>query len=80
MAHFTHDCPECESLGSFMTEDGHQTDLYVCYNDFLGPSVVARYGDEAPEYSSMPVKILMLVPLPPSHALAEALRRLIGRN
>jgi hypothetical protein len=43
---FTHDCDNCEFLGQF-----NEYDLYYC-EDAFEPTVVARYGDDGPEYTS----------------------------
>jgi len=34
------------------------TDLYCCPGAILGPSIVARFGDEGSHYSSMPAKYI----------------------
>lgn len=47
---FTHDCNACQFLGHF---EGH--DVYICPSDM--PSIIARYGNEGPEYSSTLVKL-----------------------
>ena len=45
---FTHDCARCVTLGEF---NGH--DLYFCQQRSLGiPTVLARYGNQGPEYYS----------------------------
>lgn len=41
---FTHDCDACTFLGTY---DG--IDLYFCPGE---PTIIARYGDDGPEYSS----------------------------
>ncbi len=51
---FTHDCDDCRYLGTLATPEG-RTDLYICVGgEEVGPSVIARFGDEGPDYSSMP--------------------------
>jgi hypothetical protein len=42
---FKHDCDDCEYLGHF---DEH--DLYYCKNG--GPTVIARWGGDGPDYAS----------------------------
>lgn len=42
---FKHDCTKCRYLGTTFSDGAH--DWYVC-----GTSVVARYGDDGPEYWS----------------------------
>lgn len=44
---FEHDCNACVFLGHV---DKH--DLYFCPNDILGPTVIARWSSEGPDYSS----------------------------
>lgn len=50
---YTHDCPKCKYLGSMFI--GHHTaDWYKCTD-----TVVARHGDDGPEYWSMPTSMVM---------------------
>lgn len=44
MPKFKHDCTSCVYLGHFEDHD-----LYYCPND---PTVIARFGDEGPDYGS----------------------------
>lgn len=49
---FTHDCEKCQYLG---TEHNH--DLYICAARMipgLGPSIIARFSNNGPDYASMP--------------------------
>lgn len=46
---YQHDCQQCEFLGHFFDHD-----VYVCSN--LSRSVIARYGDDGPEYTSGPAR------------------------
>lgn len=48
-----HDCPQCVPLGTFTFHD-----LYFCQG-ILGGTVLARYGNDGPEYLSTPVEILL---------------------
>lgn len=67
MANFQHDCDACQFLGEY--ESDKKYDLYQTGNG----SVLARFGDEGPDYTSMP---LSLVPhLPEGHVLREAADR-----
>ncbi len=51
---FTHDCDDCRYLGTLATPEG-RTDLYRCDGGpTVGASLIARFGDEGPDYSSMP--------------------------
>lgn len=43
-----HDCPACTFVGKH-----NETDLYFCVTG--SPSLVARYGDDGPEYSSISI-------------------------
>lgn len=43
---YKHDCDRCVSLGEYKGMD-----LYFCQESF-GPTVVARYGDDGPDYKS----------------------------
>ena len=56
---FTHDCPNCISLGLGLLSDSQDgADFYVCakppYALSLGPSLVIRYGNRPSEYVSSP--------------------------
>jgi hypothetical protein len=59
---FQHDCCECLFLGTTDDPRGRSYDLYVCAKastaQTLGPSLIARYGNEGPEYISMPWKLV----------------------
>lgn len=56
-AKFTHDCDRCQFLGHYF---GH--DVYVCNgggNTLMGMgSIIARYGDDGPDYASQPLCVL----------------------
>jgi len=48
MSHrFSHDCKACTPLGQF-----EEYDLYHCMQGGSMPTVLARYGNEGPEYVS----------------------------
>lgn len=62
---FTHDCPSCVFLGCCMREPQTkyspggsmlywypQLDLYFCPKQVGGPTVIARYGSDGPDYCS----------------------------
>lgn len=62
-----HDCVDCSYVGSFAEpmapgKDPQHLDLYVCSAPGSGligdSSVVVRYGDGGPEYSSQPLTLL----------------------
>lgn len=44
---FQHDCEKCVPLGR---ESDH--DLYFCEQGGMGPTLIARWGDEGPDYKS----------------------------
>jgi hypothetical protein len=54
---YQHDCERCVYLGTIVLDDG-ENDLYFCPPEPGRPgartSLVARYGDDGPEYASMP--------------------------
>ena len=51
-----HDCNKCKYLGS-MVVTGDTLDWYTCGSDFQ-QTVIARHGDDGPDYWSMPVDIM----------------------
>lgn len=57
---FVHDCERCVFLGIEL-----QHDLYICppHEEWRRASVVARYGDEGPDYTSSPVEYADYHPL-----------------
>ncbi len=56
--YFTHDCDKCVFHGSAKIE-GELYDFYSCPRDDADyVSIIARYGDEGPEYASMPLSVL----------------------
>ena len=44
---YIHDCDECIPIGQY-----GDSDLYFCTEGGAGKTVIARYGDEGPEYTS----------------------------
>jgi hypothetical protein len=46
-----HDCSHCIFLGTYQYKDSN-LDIYYCGQGENAPTVVARYGDDRPEYSS----------------------------
>ncbi len=44
---FQHDCDKCKPLGEFGAAD-----LYFCEQVIGGPTLIARYSDDGPDYSS----------------------------
>lgn len=56
-----HDCLDCTYLGTIASKwnVGTVADLYVCggFNPER-PSVIARYGDDGPDYSSIPTSMV----------------------
>lgn len=55
---YTHDCDLCRYLGT--VERIQWYDLYVCERspDAGSRSLVARYGDDGPDYTSMPASLV----------------------
>lgn len=51
---FQHDCDKCLFLGHY---DGF--DVYICIASNNGDgSIIARHGDDGPDYASTPIKLL----------------------
>lgn len=53
MRKFMHDCKHCEYLGHFFDHD-----VYLCPGVLLSETVIARYGDDRPDYASFPTSVL----------------------
>ena len=54
---FQHDCSNCEYLGTFF-----DLDVYLCRSrsaNVLGGSLIARHGDDGPDYASTPICVLL---------------------
>lgn len=47
MPRYTHDCVDCEFLGEWK-----EYDLYFCTQGGVRATVIGRYGNEGPDYSS----------------------------
>lgn len=75
-----HDCDRCEFLGRYEYE-GQTYDLYTCEQLIGGRTVIARYGDDGPEYTSgMTIAKALAAeaeakPWQPVHPLAIAFQR-----
>jgi hypothetical protein len=63
---YEHDCDHCKALGEFQ-----EADLYFCEQGGVEPTVIARYSDDGPDYSSG----MVFASVHP--ALGEAKRRAI---
>lgn len=50
MAEYIHDCDSCRYLGTAILQ-GRTWDYYFC-KDILEGTIIARYGNDGPEYSS----------------------------
>lgn len=76
---FIHDCDQCVFLGQYKhpLKDGtlEPVDLYFCPAALGGPTVIARYGNEGPEYSSG-----ISFGLREGHVLREALIRALKKS
>jgi len=55
-----HDCDSCTYLGTIRSQDreGEVADLYTCGNNWQSQTVIARYSDHGPDYSSVPLFML----------------------
>jgi len=80
---YEHDCDNCRYLGSHTTkwwpEDKSETlfDLYVCAKQRDMPTVIARYGNDGPDYTSGLYHALAFGEL--THPLVEAVIRAVFR-
>lgn len=73
---YQHDCPACRFLGGY-THEGEHYDLYACNQGGAVPTVIARWSDNGPDYTSGQSigRSLALNPEHQAHPLAEAYRR-----
>ena len=64
---YKHDCDACRFLGSVTGPNPRLAmenpplvtlDLWFCERAELGGSVIARYGNDGPNYNSSPIKLL----------------------
>lgn len=62
---FQHDCDSCRFLGTIVSKyqpNAPYVDLYACDDKSIlkkwGPSLIARYGSDGPDYSSMPFELV----------------------
>ena len=53
---FYHDCDRCCFTGHYVAE-GREADGWFCAGTVLGGSIVLRYGNDGPDYSSVPVVV-----------------------
>lgn len=51
MPRFKHDCESCVPLGEYTDSEG-SFDLYYCGQGGWMPTVIARFGDDGPDYLS----------------------------
>lgn len=84
---FTHDCDRCRFIGQH-----GDFDIYVCArpaDSVLGPTLLARYGDDGPEYASMDASVMRYnlahlqahrADVPSTDALLVGLARFSGRG
>lgn len=51
---YRHDCDRCDFLGTWglFTHEPQVFDLYVCARDGKIDTIIARFGNDGPEYSS----------------------------
>ena len=71
----THDCDECTFLGPW-SGGGVDYDLYFCLQADNKPTVIARYGDDGPAYTSG----LTFAWEGAAPSLVEAYRRAVARG
>jgi len=66
MPKFQHDCSNCVFVGHFFGND-----VYTCKGSEgpMGTSIVARDGNNGPEYTSMPVKLFRDMFADPTHKI-----------
>jgi hypothetical protein len=58
---FKHDCSGCKYLGT-AKYDGKIADWYVCNEGLdLGASIIMRYSDDGPDYTSYPFEIFVRI-------------------
>jgi hypothetical protein len=55
---FSHDCDRCCFTGHYIAE-GREVDGWFCAGAVLGGSIILRYGDGPPDYSSIPLVVAM---------------------
>ena len=67
LSRYKHDCDRCIYLGRW-----EEYDLYFCAYDLLGPTVIARFGSDGPDYASG-LRVASMIP-----ELAEARTRAIA--
>lgn len=55
-----HDCRKCQHLATVrdVEEDNAWVDIYQCKSGALGPSIVARWGSQGPQYTSSPASMV----------------------
>jgi len=74
--HFIHDCERCIFLGNYSGDWYDKADLYWC-KPTTGPTVIVRYGDDGPEYSS---GMVFAKPVVGNPALLEAKKRALEKG
>lgn len=52
---YTHDCPDCLFVGHIQDTGNSQLDIYICTRSGGDASVIIRFGNDAPDYWSLPV-------------------------
>ena len=70
---YEHDCDKCQYLGRYSDEQYDEADLYYCDRE---PTVIVRYADDGPSYSSG----MVLADRGLNPALVEAKRRAIDKG
>jgi hypothetical protein len=54
---YRHDCSECKFL--LTVGHHHPVDVYFCKQNLTIPTLVARYGNEPVEYTSMSLHLIV---------------------
>lgn len=71
---YSHDCLRCQFHGRY-EQDGTTYDLYVCPSSVLGPTAIARYGNDGSDYLSMDIAVLLYAQQQATHPLVVAASR-----
>lgn len=73
----THDCEECEYMGSLRAREG-DFDFYMCSNyTLIPPTFIARFGSGGSEYISRPEPVMKTwVPVEEPHCALKAVYNL----
>lgn len=59
MPTYTHNCEECQFLGTEDIVDHGTIDIYICEDAKPFPTMIARFGNAEPQYTSIPIPVLL---------------------